>query len=1493
VLLDTLCNQGPSAADVASDLLRGELKLLYPDLAIDPDRTAIGTPRWKVVDDELFSIGVNYESLTHALVRQSMRGTFANYLEGEHFLTHQTESDNPLHLEVSIEQIARLLNECAQVFFGAFQEQQLAFWNEQGRRLPHWQAFSEGLRQALNVGQVNGWNADQCALARTVSAFPDKSERLARHPESAQIQVCLIDIDAPDTTHLKHVMLAGAAVLQGSYKGQDILMMYTVEFGYETFDSMAALGASMQKRLENGTVSYPLSLRLVEPQGNFFDHMAWALICTELRAIGARKGSDTPPVETDDELAADETSAPQQVRPEALEYAVPDWLLGASVHDLSAYSRHLLELSTLRNEAPKDLFNIPPIKAFAQDKMKAAILADQPTAQTAALALDSLQIHITYSFTAGDLQLPNLLDRQTQTLGEYALTNSPPYLASIDFTDGHAVPEWLDDKYLTKIAQQVDIGQVYPQLIKTQLIDDPVEAPRQKQFYKTQLRTLLPLLALECKVRQKGDVDEVGHRYITELLKPAPDIRRPIVIRPLALRPAGRISHASDTVLNMFIIGPRNPEDGPCLLYRPLLETPLRQFQSVQNMLYAMYQPGELRDSILAWLPDQALSFNYSQYMFPVGLPSPWLVFQPLSEPLNLREWSGPVTLSTTELSGDIFGLLFDANASAMVELADRQSQSNAQRRWALLEDSGWAVFNVATNFLNGYAGAAVWVWQAVNDLQQALDAHTQGKGLVEWTHLGDVLMALAIVLVHRANVKRQRGTKNVQVSRRKQPLPEVGVAPHVTIGPTVSANRLLRHGQNELVALEGSVPRRTPGQLEAYLDTLMVAPPDPSTLEPQPETPGTPPLPQTKDKTYAQVGPRWFEVVDDDDVLVLNPNDPTSTGPRLLPEPPGKWRIDTSLRLLGSGRDTKRKLLDLRKDNTQRRQELEQKKGDLNAKFRPLKAEYLKEIDALGDLSGTAPLDMPRLQRCLDTAESLIAEYQQALAEFEEWRNKGGGSGYVEELLTLNSQYQAQITDWIRLKQAHYTRVTTTVLASLAADSGVMRQAVLDNIALAIRLGNDMRPKLELRNASQQALSALGAPGLLKAALLEKNAPAFTQWNIKANELAISYELCIREQAALDMDAARLAVRDAVRQAAQVSKALAHMVNPPHAATALEPNIDNLTRFVDQYSSLHQRIDELPQDYPELVEPAHLARVQALIGEFQQLARTLLGPLLTRPAAPPLAPPRPAKAGHSRQAPKVSKTRPRDPPKQGEPKPKVQPLVDAPLPDVDRALTSPQDIGEIVNRGMDLTTDFNDFIKRTKKDALRPNRVPADMQDLFDQQATRSDQAAHAIDTMNAEAAKAGEPAQVAGLPAELRGEGVALRREGITLRANMLKKRKPRQAYFQWLYNNAQVRLVRNEAGRIVTQQYQDCFQEYLILDTANHDKPLWVAHFHYPTLKTALSDFSAAHLKIAPEHLEQFAPEVREALTTRTPLDNELRKLRDPSLQALFLELERPPA
>lgn len=65
--------------------------------------------------------------------------------------------------------------------------------------------------------------------------------------------------------------------------------------------------------------------------------------------------------------------------------------------------------------------------------------------------------------------------------------------------------------------------------------------------------------------------------------------------------------------------------------------------------------------------------------------------------------------------------------------------------------------------------------------------------------------------------------------------------------------------------------------------------------------------------------------------------------------------------------------------------------------------------------------------------------------------------------------------------------------------------------------------------------------------------------------------------------------------------------------------------------------------------------------------------------------------------------------------------------------------------------------------------------------------------------------------------------------------------------------------------------------------------MAHFHYETLSSPVDTPTTAHLKVADKYLETLPPEQRRLLTTVEPIDGVLRKIVDPSLRKLFLDLE----
>ncbi|MNI30734.1 hypothetical protein D3C73_845900 [compost metagenome] len=213
----------------------------------------------------------------------------------------------------------------------------------------------------------------------------------------------------------------------------------------------------------------------------------------------------------------------------------------------------------------------------------------------------------------------------------------------------------------------------------------------------------------------------------------------------------------------------------------------------------------------------------------------------------------------------------------------------------------------------------------------------------------------------------------------------------------------------------------------------------------------------------------------------------------------------------------------------------------------------------------------------------------------------------------------------------------------------------------------------------------------------------------------------------------------------------------------------------------------------------------------------------------------------------------------------------------------------ELIAAAMDLNLDTSRFIERTAKDALRPRRIPADIQDLFDQQALKLEQGADSVDQAVLRSKKRdGEPLPVATLSLEMRAAARQMREEGISVRAKLYKLRKPTQTAFKWMHEHQQVDVAADPRGRIQTTGMGDFFQEYRILDKTN-GKAIWVAHFHYESLVSPADQPTAAHLKISDDYLKSLSPEQQAALNSFEPIDGVLRKLVDPDLRKLFWDME----
>ena len=693
------------------------------------------------------------------------------------------------------------------------------------------------------------------------------------------------------------------------------------------------------------------------------------------------------------------------------------------------------------------------------------------------------------------------------------------------------------------------------------------------------------------------------------------------------------------------------------------------------------------------------------------------------------------------------------------------------------------------------------------------------------------------------------------------------------------------------------AVPRRTPAGLVVYLDSLQVTPTGLKSDDAAGSQSTGRYLHKVADKTYAKVGKRWFNVsvneeADADPALqILDPKNPKITGPYLTADPDGRWVMDLRMHLRGAGPTGRLKAL--RAANEVRRTELQKElhqfqrrklnqtdEGgtEIQKQAQVLKAQtdYLAATDENRDqLSATFT----------DQLDEMISAYQKALEQLKEWHNLGGGPGYINDSLRMHTELQKHISFWFAVKRHEYA-LGTRALQAETMITHETRDAHVAQVQHVTDLSEAMVKKLSISQKALGALNALGRPGIEQASAMHKLLPGFTEWDLKANEIGIAQELSMEEPITSEFSHAHDQVGELLYRGAGAAHRVAQLLKGKRGESTAQRQVEELSELLETFADVDQRLGDLPGSYPGAFKQTRLDHLRGLLGTFAAHAQSLQSSLLDEDqVAMPKEPSRPSTSGGARQAVKVRKTRPRQPASQ-----EAAPDTDAPIGAITleaRQRPAPTlDDSDIISNSMNLVLEASAFIKRTLKDAEKPSRIPADMQDIFDQQASKLEQSAASVDEIMARTTEF----PVQSLGGELRAAAAKMRESGISVRANLYKLRKPTQSTLRWMHENDQIKLLRDK-GRIKTKQAGDYFQEYRVLDKNHNEQELWVAHFHYESIKSPVGNPTTAHLKIADTYLQSLSAEQQKSLTTFEPVDGVLRKINDADVRKWFFDLEPP--
>jgi len=1513
---------GPTYPEVAAVLLRDGLKKLYPTLNLDPHNTVVGEPAWDIVDDEIVRRPTRYETLSEMLAGLvNEKSDPVLLIEGLHFLTQLPLTHPEVHLPVRIDQIGRLLNELVPAMLTACQEQQLAYWNApQGESGPLWHELSNTLRKAWDVGHVKGWTATECAMARQLFHHPDRKDRKDNDPYDSHAY--LIDIDNIDGPEVKRLGDNSLVVLIGTVDKKEVILTYSLINGYEKFASRQDLGKSLPSHF--GSITYrKIQWRLYEPDGNIFDYKVCGLIAGQVGIIGTFPQTwatyeSTPAPANGEEADEDALVAWFQRQ-------MPEWLLGASPSDQILFAQHMKSLSILNQvHAGKTyLDGIPPLKEYALNRLKQQMVSEH--ADASKLDLEEIEIEVRSPVVWGSFVVPGKIETTRFSLVELALQNLialPLGDKIVKFMDDSELPDWMTVEYVENLITQVDIGRVYPELVKHKLLDDPAESSRREKLYTSQLRIQLPMLALECKIRGVGHLDDRGYRYVAALMAPEEANRKvdgkTIVLRKLAFVPELQLGDAEDVVANMFIIGSEDLSAGPCLLYRPMMEPQLSQYPAFSNLLYAIRQTPSLRQSVLAWLPD-GVRDDYGRFVFPDVLPSPWSIVAFVAAPLTSLANSGPVRLTDKTLGADFLPLLFKANADALVELADRQAVSNRENRWETFKRAGWLIFNLALPYLGTTVGTAVWLWQIMDDIDKLTQRNDEANRPAKWEAFADLLLNIALAIITHAidRARAARSPHRAQAPKEVRELESLPKPKHELVieqlEPLSSTAQPTEH--YEAIRSSGALMGRA-RKSTRLLDALSIdEPAEPGQLQAEGALKG---LYERSGDWYAKMAGSWFKVkVEGESVSIVDGKDPTREGPPLMSDAHGTWHIDTRLRLRGSGSkgvrqkviaDAQRRRIDLLASLNR----FEEKKPQ-NQKLLTMQAKEMNEA--------AGPAKEIKRDEYIDLLKTQRENYEKALRTLMEWPLFQSRPDYPRTRVGyLNAQVDFTFAEMEAL-QERFIPAMSKAKGMITSGVKVLEQQHIDAAESMISVGDDMIERLDYMETRFTELKTVGYEGFEFVRRHRKKMPLYKGADLRMIKLDMYRHLCLSLESVESMPEGWEAVNQVVDNATVAFQSLRDAIDE-RSAIRLDERIDAFGSLAEQFAAIDEHLQYLGNEYKGSVRPLQMARLRSGIATLEQWTLRHLGAALDErkdrrsSGLPYEQRPRPRKkfirarfwglvSGEPRLSRLMEETDWVDVknPFSGEiivtfHRKETGEWIPHVKPDAAPAAVPALNIS--VAKGNDLINGLAAFKAQIEETAKKPDQTPAGLGMILNAHAGRLEKISTAIKKA-LEQAQGVTSNETFELPAEQRRAAETLRAQleressalyilGFDTVLNVIKQRPPTMSSILWLKSRNQISITRQKTRQRIKTPPYGYLDRYEIKDVKTN-KTLWFADFRYSTNWVPAYAFLSARLKtIEQASQETLDVEDTQSLTQRQLVDHYRSEIAVDQAKEVFFQKAR---
>lgn len=1536
----------PTLRSETARLLKDGLLEKYPQMDFDPDRTKIAQPigegAWRLT------------SLLDAVLKYLASGVPLDLSDQEGrecFLTNKAPArlginNNTARLP-DMQVIADTLLDLPDILYIGLQESLTAYWNEDnGTGASRWQWLGDLLAGLMKTAAVRHATTDakEAEVLKELANNPDRHARLQKPWGKGVIQACTLQTTLTKGDVTVCVQTPDLLVING-----DTHLLCSVTGVIESYPSLHEFGVAWGERFRQHHAADVISWKRFQPDGNLFDTQAALLLNQQLENLAAlqfpaRQSLDELQQRIDSitDVAHQFLETPTPLHHlKSIQATIPDWLQAASAADRMAYRQHVLALASVKQQTGGRSLRdgLDDVRTFAKKALHKQMLEDQPQAP----GYDADQLELTFHVPVGDLG-SGYLEPVKMSLTDLAINNlssKPKGRMSIRHIDNQLIQDWTTEAYLLDLVSRVNVGKHYPEMIDARLLSDSAESRERERLFSLELAIQLPLLALESSIKGEQGFDRTGYRYVNALMQDTAAERmvdeQAIVIRPLAFQ--RKANAECDVVANMFVIEAQNLDaGGPHVLYRPLYTPALQQYASRSDLLKAIVRTGALQTSVLTWLDDRARPIYAHN-----GFREPHILHVHIGDDFPSFDKPAPAILVGDAAAADwlkavsdnrVLSRLFVCNAKTLVELADQQSVSNAESRWAIILEGAWLVFNVLTLPLQGPAMLVTWMLQIVhalvNDLP-ALDGDDPVARNLAWI---DLLLNLGLVLLHVAKVHGpslgpEGAIKVAAVTLEPLRRPSVFYpsaldsviteeAPGLASEPPGSGRTLLDF--NLSTARDSASAR-----LFSRLFEVRVA--WPASL-PEPIATGVFKGLYLIDNTWhATLGGLLFRVSivpGFGDVYLVHPEHPDHPGIKLRSNGNGHWSLDQGLKLEGGGRQSR---INAQREATQQRI-------------------ALLEHNFTAFIHG-----QQRVQKGVDFAETLMNQ-KRNLATASEQDRATFRQLYSKELDKQTSTYATQIAELKELSTLKKVDPDPARLSNLLENSinnarkrlvmvDVEREAInryyIDfssgadrlNAALATeglqimnRYYEFMRKTAEINESMIKFYEQVDSQLLELKQIPRVGAEAWQRLsgNRPENELSSlrvkAYQLVVLRVLSVEsMHSSTIAALEAaVNPALLLSRSHAEL-QTSHAYGSSD-RIAVLDNLVDHYSKAQDGLESIGIFNAQELQTSAFNRLQEIIGELRvdaerRLADELQG-LPEAEASPSTSaggsgqPGRPPATRVSRK--RVIKTtkgaligdlRPRIANQGGDIVDINGPFEDRPLasfhehePNVWVEIEQPQaparaavsrPYSQLKGDARKALSNVDGQLKKIEGYALRASS-PLEIEEQVQREARKLAGYATGLEQHADAPVNRGQDAD---LIKELRAKASALDIKGAELRARMILAKPPTSEGVQYLLARKAIS-ARVNGGRVQLKTgRKDFMQEYVLEDEKN--KPWWYAHFHYANAGDAKADYTRAHLKTKEQRFETYESAMLKAKDAQQKIDIHHGMISEQLASSVFLPLE----